>query len=886
MSDYVTLTKQEFEDSLTKAGEFDLVDLPRIHEYVYQAFTANKGIAVRVYSTVDKSNDITREKGKDAIRVVFWDTINDRPMGKGKRIHRVEGATTIADRIGDRVAFFMVDAANQQIIDFGYVKAVLSANSGNFALSLLDQVESRGSLSDKQLAYVLGETSPNGYSTMEVNAKKRNPNFYLEYLNQMEEDVAEEPKPEIIEVPEDYAPASVRTDNEVVPVRKRTDSKVIGDAEILIPTSEFKEFQYPFEYFNPVQSTVFTHRKETNNMIIGANTSAGKTIAAELIITEVLAKGKKVAYLSPLKSLTQEKYDDWQKRFSDKTITIMTGDYVLTKAIKEKLAASDILCMTSEMTDSRTRKFKSEKNWWIREVGLVIVDESHILTTERGHAVEAGLMRFSMINPEAQILFLSATMPNVAQLGDWLTKLNGKETTVIYSTFRPVTLQKHFVEYAPVISSWGREDYWATMELKKNMAVELVLDKPNEKFLVFTHDKNTGRSIVSKLEREGIEAQFHNADLDLKDRLGIEESFKDKEHGIRVMVSTSTTSWGLNTCARNVVIVGVHRGLNEVDELDIIQMAGRAGRPQYDDAGFVYLICPKGSSSHWNNVFVNPRPVNSVLNNHATLAFHALAEIETGAIKNKSDLFYWYSRSLAGHQDLKPFTEVDASALMDDLVDMDMIAWMAGMPKITGLGRVSAWMYFSPYDVHSWHLNFTKVMELGDPDDVMLAWAISNIPSNDPGFVTKAMKDVVSEWDWSLSNRGLRAITQGVIPAVAATYYALTGDDSPDQLKQLKRAAIYDAERVVTALSMIDGFHTHWDSPLWTSLATRIRYGIGPELVGLVAIPGVGAVRAKKIYESGLRTVAEVAKSPKKQLLHIFNPALAKKIQLAAKEMV
>src|SRR5574343_90725 len=132
------------------------------------------------------------------------------------------------------------------------------------------------------------------------------------------------------------------------------------------------------------------------------------------------------------------------------------------------------------------------------EVGLVVVDESHILSTGSGHAVEAGIMRFTRLNPKARGLFLSATMPN----------------------------------------------YGMTQAKKQSMAVKLAMVKPDEKFLIFVHDKGTGRQIVRQLEMEKEAAVFHNADLDLEDRKEIEASFRKRDGGLRVLVSTSTLAWG------------------------------------------------------------------------------------------------------------------------------------------------------------------------------------------------------------------------------------------------------------------------------------------------------------------------------------------------------
>jgi replicative superfamily II helicase len=569
----------------------------------------------------------------------------------------------------------------------------------------------------------------------------------------------------------------------------------------------------------------------------------------------IMRNGKVVLYASPLKALTQEKYDDWQKRFPNKKIAILTSDYVLSEGRKKELAQSEIIVLTSEMLDSRTRRMESEKNYWLMKAGLLIVDESHILSISgRGHAVETGIMRFTKLNSRCRILFLSATMPNVNELGEWLTSLNGKKTRVIFSQWRPVELQFHYNEYPISINNWGHEDYWASQEKKRSMAVEIALSKPDEKFLIFCHDKSTGRNIVSRLRKAGIEnAVFHNADLDLKERLDIENSFQDRKGGIRVLVSTSTLAWGRNLPARNVIIVGVHRGLDEVDQLDIIQMAGRAGRHGIDDEGHVYLIIPEGSTQAWQEVFRNPRPVTSVLNNHTALAFHVLAEIHSREIDSVHSLMRWYSRSLACRQGVYPFSTEDARALMEDLEKMEMIGYSGVKPFVTGLGKVSAWLYFSPYDIYAWYKNFKLVIERDLLDDITLAWALGDIPSNDLGYIPKEVREDCYEWRWILRNRGIQA--SDALPSIVAINHALTGVDMDSEiglLKAIRRGIIFDIDRVVSALSLIDEMYAKWGKrELWSSLPIRIKYGIPDEMVKLVKIPGIGGKRARKLWDKG-----------------------------------
>ena len=592
----------------------------------------------------------------------------------------------------------------------------------------------------------------------------------------------------------------------------------------------------------------------------------------------------KILYMSPMKALTEEKHREWLKRYPDKKISVLTGDYYLTKTKQKELSKADIILCTSEMVDSRTRKMKSERNYWLHNIGLLIVDEAHLLTTSRGHAIETGIIRFTSINNKAKILFLSATMPNVNELGKWLTSLNGKDPRIIYSNWRPVELQINYEEYEVTTMRNGWEDYWASQERKRQKAVDIALTKPNEKFLIFCHDKGTGRDIVKRFEKEGENTVFHNADLPLKDRSDIENSFQDQNNGIRVLVSTSTLAMGVNLPARNVIIVGVHRGLTEVDELDIIQCAGRAGRYGIDDAGFVYLIIPETSTTRWQEIFKNPRPVNSVLNNRHILAFHVLAEVENRIINSVGSLLAWYKKSLAGMQNITPFDKRDAEGLITDLIKMEMLTGDIQRFSITGLGKVSAWLYFSPYDIYAWFRNLNVIFNCEMSDEI-LAWAIADIPSNDLGYIRKDLVPVCNDWKWLLKNRNIH-VTQAC-PSVVGAYNCLNGinDQSFDSFK---RTIIYDIDRQVQAFRLIDDIYTKWGKEnFWKILPTRIKYGIPNEMVELVKVPGIGGVRARKLWDLGFKTIADVANlRNKKKLLNVVTPSMAKKVQSEARKLL
>ncbi len=908
MADYIELSIKDFEEIFKSLGVTpELVDRPNVQEYLFKIGTSHPQISVVVYSSLEKSTNRTRGVGQDAIRLVFWNNKGNHPLGKGKRIYRVTSKESVATRMTKTIREFLAQAPTINLIDWDYVKEVLETTidrgkgyKTDFPTSLLESLESYGKLTDSQLAYVLGDQTPKGYPTFETKLKSSGWVYDPTCTDVVQE--VEKPKQEVEENGEGEGMGEeVKSTSRPNKLGKEYDIKVITDTPgmELLPTSDYP---YKFPTFNPVQTLTYPFRAEDTNLVIGANTSAGKTVCAELLMEETLKAGKRVIYLSPLKSLTQEKYDDWKSRFSQYKITILTGDYTLSEEKKAELSQSRIIVMTSEMADSRTRRMETEKNYWLKEVGLVIVDETHILSTNRGHAVESGIMRFTSINRNARIVFLSATMPNVDQLGAWLTSLNGKPSRVIFSTWRPVTLQIHYCEYDAYKDRWGKESYQAALVAKKEMAIRIIKSKPGEKFLVFTHDKGTGNSLVKMLKEEGIDALFHNADLDLDERLETEQAFSKREGGLRVLVSTSTLAWGRNLPARNVVIVGIHRGIQEVDELDIIQMAGRAGRYGIDDEGHVYLIIPEGTSEAWEEIFKNPRPVSSVLKTHQVLAFHVLAEIQNQIVTDPKSLLKWYTRSLAYLQG-EEFTEEDAKGLLDDLEKMEMLINKTTYYALTGLGKVSGWLYYSPYDVYGWYQNFKLLFGPVDPpavptailgelidtsvkpiiDDLSIAWALTDIPSNNWGYIPRDIGPEAEDMSWKLRNRGIQA--SDAIHFSVAAHKLLTGQEMVGGLKANARAIRYDVRRIAEALNLIDHMYGHWGKKeFWKVIPVRITYGIPEEMVELVRLPGIGGVKAKKLWDKGIHNLDDVLQRTD-VLKTMFVPTMVKKLQTDAKKL-
>lgn len=285
---FVIITKEEFESYLFEG--FEQVPLENSKEFVYQMDSDKGGVAIRVYSSVDVRTNKTRDYGTDAVRVVFWDTLNDRPIGKGKRINRVEKETSIGDRIRIRISSFMNSAKDQNVqkIDNRYVESILIhpvVRDNYFAQQLLDKFKKFGKLTDGQLDCILGERSSKGRLTLEAQIKKKFPLFgVIEPMTQKQKE-----EEEIVEEVEDDEPFT----DDILDLYEEKTAKRMSitenvDVEKRKSTKKYKHHKYPFDLFNPVQTAVIPHMREDKNMVIGANTSAGKTVCAELLMDYVL----------------------------------------------------------------------------------------------------------------------------------------------------------------------------------------------------------------------------------------------------------------------------------------------------------------------------------------------------------------------------------------------------------------------------------------------------------------------------------------------------------------------------------------------------------------------------------------------------------------------
>lgn len=658
------------------------------------------------------------------------------------------------------------------------------------------------------------------------------------------------------------------------------------DQSVLVATADYPYAKWKFEKFNPVQSRCMDFFDKEVNGLIAAMTSGGKTVVAEMFLAqEIRKRGGKGMFLAPLRALGREKYVDWTDKsyhFGDLNTSICTGDYRLTKERSKELSEADLIIMTSEMLNHRSRNNKSEQNSWLKNVGTLVIDESHLLTVPgRGDHLEVGLMKFTEINPKARLVLLSATMPNVEEIADWISySLTKRETFMIKSKFRPVPLTLHYEVYDDSAKRYDQVE-----EEKVNKALELVEWYPDDKFLVFAHTKRTGEMMKQSLRQAGIEAQFHNADLEAKERASVEDRFRN-DPKLRVIVATSTLAWGLNLPARRVIILGVNRGLSDVESHDIIQMVGRSGRLGIDPMGDAYILIPESRETELRQKLSKPARIESQLleklgEKHKTLAFHLVSEIHHGDVKTTTDVHTWYKRSLAYFQN-KALEETVVDNTLDLLKKCGAISeeifitadkeeesiWTA-----RPIGKISSMFYFSPFDVSDLYFNFKSLFEQEKEDDEYhLSMALGNIDSQRLNIVSRVEKDEMSMYANQVRRLLAGKFMNDASIKAGFCYFNLLNGINSQACAATQRNLQFDFNRLSQVLQALDGFAGQWDRVgFFKTLEGRITNGVPSHLVDICRLPNIGKVRATKLYNAGFKTVEEIADADPAQIKKILN---------------
>jgi ATP-dependent DNA helicase HFM1/MER3 len=242
------------------------------------------------------------------------------------------------------------------------------------------------------------------------------------------------------------------------------NNETLERVDRLIPKKFHSVFPYP--YFNQMQCAVLSQILNTDsNIVIAAPTGSGKTVIHELAIIRLLMTTKKkdikVVFIAPNKALCQQRCSEWLKSFGSLglIVTEVTGDVDTSKGLQE-IAKSSIIITTPEKWDSITRSWRRHL-FLLGVIDLLLLDEIHHLGENRGGCLEAVVCRMRIlsntyqekikdqttsINNNIRIIALSATLPNLGDIGEWLN-CTPNEIHFFDNDFRPVPLVTHILSY-------------------------------------------------------------------------------------------------------------------------------------------------------------------------------------------------------------------------------------------------------------------------------------------------------------------------------------------------------------------------------------------------------------------------------------------------------
>jgi archaea-specific helicase len=314
-----------------------------------------------------------------------------------------------------------------------------------------------------------------------------------------------------------------------------------------------------------------------NNLLVVSATATGKSLVGEMAGVKNLIEGKgKLLFLVPLVALANQKFDQLSlyNELGFQT-SIRVGVSRIRLGRGRKIAQSlnaDIIAGTYEGIDQVIR---TKKN--LGKVGTVVIDEVHMLEDdERGHRLAGMIARLKMVAPNAQFIFLSATVGNPAALAKRL------RATLVEYEVRPVPIERH------LIFSSGTEKRKLMRDLAKEAQSLTSSTGYRGQTIIFTNSRKNCFNLAQSIPG----AAAYHAGLQYPERKKIEELFGNGK--IHTVVTTAALAAGVDFPASQVIFESLAMGIEWLNVHEFNQMLGRAGRPGYHDKGLVYILAEPG----------------------------------------------------------------------------------------------------------------------------------------------------------------------------------------------------------------------------------------------------------------------------------------------------
>ncbi len=670
---------------------------------------------------------------------------------------------------------------------------------------------------------------------------------------------------------------------------------------------------YPYiKEFNPAQKAVIEsgYLEDKSNYIISIPTASGKTVLGILPALKTILNGGKAVYAAPLLSIQNEKVKEF-KAFEEHGIKV--GKHP---------SNSDLSVMVFESFDALTRF-----SWNVlREVDTLIIDEFHMIGEySRGPTLESAITRAKIINPSLRIIALSATLKNIDEIEQWL---DGK---TVEHDYRPVPLNKEVLD-AEMFNTKNKNDvivkivekaiednsqalnFVSTRRFTESLATYVAkkIDKKTTK-----EQKQKFKQVADKLlevpKKKGslptttclklAEAAekgvvFHHAGLFNEQKEIIEDEFR--KGNILMITATPSLMYGVNLPSKYVVIRDHTRwtsnGPASIPVFDYEQMSGRAGRPQYDDVGYSYLV-----AKTMDEAFdLEARYVNGeieltnskLIDNKDAIYKQIIAQIASSLSKNLDDLNDFFGKTLYGFQmennpSMSMFAQDslnwELESALEFLLQNGIIRATPEGLKTTDFGNLIA---KSNYAVETAVKikEYVSTMEKLNPAEMIYALAETpDLPLI--SFKGRKSKDPVRD---KLSECGLFAVDIGNPEATAVSLIEWIDERNEYEIENAynvysasTRRSAYEASRLVKfAKNTLEVLGNYSNLKDMDYLSARLYYGVKEDIIPLVVgVKRLGRKRARLLMKTFGDNLSEASEKDLQKVEGI-GPKLAGKVKI------
>lgn len=670
---------------------------------------------------------------------------------------------------------------------------------------------------------------------------------------------------------------------------------------------------YPYiKEFNPAQKAVIEsgYLEDKSNYIISIPTASGKTVLGILPALKTILNGGKAVYAAPLLSIQNEKVKEF-KAFEEHGIKV--GKHP---------SNSDLSVMVFESFDALTRF-----SWNVlREVDTLIIDEFHMIGEySRGPTLESAITRAKIINPSLRIIALSATLKNIDEIEQWL---DGK---TVEHDYRPVPLNKEVLD-AEMFNTKNKNDvivkivekaiednsqalsFVSTRRFTESLATYVAkkIDKKTTK-----EQKQKFKQVADKLlevpKKKGslptttclklAEAAekgvvFHHAGLFNEQKEIIEDEFRNGN--ILMITATPSLMYGVNLPSKYVVIRDHTRwtsnGPASIPVFDYEQMSGRAGRPQYDDVGYSYLV-----AKTMDEAFdLEARYVNGeieltnskLIDNKDAIYKQIIAQIASSLSKNLDDLNDFFGKTLYGFQmknnpSMSMFAQDslnwELESALEFLLQNGIIRATPEGLKTTDFGNLIA---KSNYAVETAVKikEYVSTMEKLNPAEMIYALAETpDLPLI--SFKGRKSKDPVRD---KLSECGLFAVDIGNPEATAVSLIEWIDERNEYEIENAynvysasTRRSAYEASRLVKfAKNTLEVLGNYSNLKDMDYLSARLYYGVKEDIIPLVVgVKRLGRKRARLLMKTFGDNLSEASEKDLQKVEGI-GPKLADKVKI------